>query len=577
MKTHLHLNSIFVYSETLKRKFFTEFGPKLNVIYGPNTAGKSTLIQLILYAFGINDNKLKLIKILSDNIFVRLNINIITNSVSENYIFIRKDDTLYIKKPDGKVAVFNGMGADNSAEHVKLKEFFSDLFNFKMTLESKNGIVPAPMETIFLPYYVSQDVGWVYLRKSFTNLDFYKNFREDFLDYYLGIINNSDKEEKKRIENELFTKKQQLNFYLNFEKTNEIIEDSKVSNKALEGKGDEFITNISQKKSALLEHESNYIKLSNQLTFNNQRLAVISKVNRNHNQQFPGKDPCPICKQTLPASIKDVYEYYQEENDTVKLKASLHDDNKLVQSKINSLNKKITELRIELHQENKRFLRYSDNNITLDDFIKSKANLVLDKSIIENIGILSLEIDQLSSKLRQFNTDEGIGFERNKKNKIFKNLYQLNNSLLDVPKIDDDRFNNIYDLSSFPFQGVLLHLAVLSYHIAFNKIINDTKNIHRLPFIMDSVFKEDIDVPNREKILKFINQYKPSDIQTIISIADSKAKDPKIQHYQKTIFNKDTKLILVGNYIDKESLLSNCDDEIFGKILNDSYDIMETI
>jgi hypothetical protein len=577
MKTYLHLNSIFVYSETSKTKFFTDFGPKLNVIYGPNTAGKSTLIQLILYAFGINDNKLKLIKILSENIFVRLNINIVRNKISENYIFIRKDDTLYIKKPDGKVAVFNGMGADNSVEHVKLKEFFSDLFNFKMSLESKSGIVSAPMETIFLPYYVSQDVGWVYLRKSFTNLDFYKNFREDFLDYYLGIINNSDKEEKKRLENELFTKKQQLSFYINFEKNNEIIGDSIVTNKALEGKGDEFITNISQKKSVLLEYESKFIKLSNQLTFNNQRLAVISKVNRNHNQQFPGKDPCPTCKQILPSNIKDVYEYFQEENDTVKLKSSLHDDNKDVQSKINSLNKKITELRLELHQENRRFLKYSDNNITLDDFIKSKANIVLDKSIVENIGLLSLEVDQLSSNLREFNTDEGIGFERARKNKIFKQLYQYNNVLLDVPKIDDDRFNNIYDLSSFPFQGVLLHLAVLSYHLAFNKIINDTKNIHRLPFIMDSVFKEDIDVPNREKILKFINQNIPSDIQTIISIADSKAKDPKIQHYQETIFNSDTKFILVGNYIDKESLLSECDIETYGRILDDSFEIMETI
>ena len=53
------------------------------------------------------------------------------------------------------------------------------------------------METMFLPYYVSQDVGWVYLRKSFSNLNFYKNFKEDFLDYYLGIENVIDREEKK--------------------------------------------------------------------------------------------------------------------------------------------------------------------------------------------------------------------------------------------------------------------------------------------------------------------------------------------------------------------------------------------
>ncbi|SHF75615.1 hypothetical protein SAMN05443549_101240 [Flavobacterium fluvii] len=577
MKTYLSLKSIFLYSESSKTKFYTEFGSKLNVIYGPNTAGKSTLIQLILFAFGINDNKFKLVKILSENIFVRLNIIIEKNGVSENYIFIRKDETLYIKDGNSKVSVFNGMGANNSVEHVKLKHFFSELFNFKLTLESKDGIVPAPMETIFLPYYVSQDVGWVYLRKSFTNLDFYKNFREDFLDYYLGIINDSDKEEKKRLELDLQAKRQQLNFYITFEKTNEVISDSIILNKALEGKGDEFINQISQKKNVLLEYENKYIKLSNALTFSSQRLAVVSKVNRNHNQQFPGKDPCPTCKQILPSKIQDVYEHYQEENDTIKLKASLSEDNKELQSKLNSLNKKITELREELNYENKKFLKYSDNDITLDDFIKSKANLVLDKSIIENIGTLSLEVDALSEKLKKFNSDESLGFERAKKNKIFKNYYQLNNVLLDVPKVEDDRFNNVYELSSFPFQGVQLHLAVLSYHLSFNKIINDTKNIHRLPFIMDSVFKEDIDGPNRERILKFINQNKPTDIQTIISIADSKEKDPKLSHYKKAVFDKETHYILIGNYVDKESLLSECNMETFGKIINDSYEIMETV
>ncbi len=577
MKTYLHLKSIFIYSETSKTKFYTDFGPKLNVIYGPNTAGKSTLIQLILFAFGINDNKLKLVKILSENVFIRLNVSISRNGQEENFIFIRKDETLYVKNPDSKVLVFNGMGANNSVEHIKLKDFFSELFNFKMTLESKDGIVSAPMETIFLPYYVSQDVGWVYLRKSFSNLDFYKNFREDFLDYYLGIINNTDKEEKKRLELELLIKRQQLNFYLTFEKTNEAIEISKVNNKVLEGKGDEFITNISQKKNALLEHENRFIKLSNDLTFNNQRFAVISKVNRNHNNQFPGKDPCPTCKQILPSDIKDVYEFYQEENDTIKLKADLQEQNKELQSKINSLNKKITELRQELHVENRKFLKYSNNNITLDDFIQSKANLVLDKSIVENIGILNIEISDLVIKLKGFNLDEDLGFERAKKNKVFKKMYQINNSLLDVPKVDDDRFNNVYELSSFPFQGVLLHLAVLSYHLAFNNIIKETRNIHRLPFILDSVFKEDIDVPNRERILKFINKNKPSDVQTIISIADSKAKDPKMDHYRDTIFNNDTKFIQIGNYIDKESLLTECDIEVYGRILNDSYEIMETI
>jgi len=70
------------------KSFFTDFGKKLNVIYGANTSGKSTLIQLILFTFGINDNKTKLVKILSENIFTRLDITIKKGREDINFTFV---------------------------------------------------------------------------------------------------------------------------------------------------------------------------------------------------------------------------------------------------------------------------------------------------------------------------------------------------------------------------------------------------------------------------------------------------------------------------------------------------------
>lgn len=577
MKTYLQLKSIFVFSETTKKYFSSEFGSGLNVIYGPNTAGKSTLIQLLLYAFGINDNKIKLSNILSENIFVRIDISINSSSNKNDFTLIRKDETLYIRDQNSKITIFNGISGNSSAEHIKLKNYLSKLFNFNLTLESKDELVAAPIETIFLPYYVSQDVGWVYLRKSFTNLEFYKNFKEDFLDYYLGISNNSDKKEKKRLETELYSKRQKLNFYISFEKNNDAINNAIIFNKSLENKGDEFINIVTSKKNDLLKLENDYIKLSNALTFNTQRLSVVNKVTRNNNKQFPGKDSCPTCSQTLPSTIKNIYEHFQENNDNIQLKSELSSKNKDIQSQINSLNKKITELRQEIHIESKRFLKYSDNNLTLDDFIKYKADLALNDSIKENIADITIQIDDLVTKLKDFNSDDDIYFERTKKSKIFKSYYSIYNTLLKVPKVEEDRFNNIYEMSSFPFQGVLLHLAVLSYHFAFNKIVEQTDNIHRLPFIMDSVFKEDIDGNNRRTILEFIDKHKPTDTQTIISLADTKIRDTKIEEYKREIFDSNTQYILVGDHINKESLLQNLDENFKQNILDDSYSIIESI
>lgn len=577
MKTYLTIKNFFIHSEVSNKSFFTSFDKKLNIIYGANTSGKSTLVQLILYTFGINDNKVKLLKILSEDIFTRLDITINKGLENIEYTFVRKDEIIYIKDSiSKKVMIFNGIGGNNSAEHSKLKDFFNNLLGFDLVLETKNGTSKAPIETIFLPYYVSQDVGWVYLRKSFSNLDFYKNFKDDFLDYYLGITRLEDKGEKKILANALIEKMHQYNFYLNFEKRDTSIENSKIIDNSFKGKGQEFINEIKDRKDNLLKLENNYVKQSNTLTYNNQRLSVISKVSRNHTHQFPGKDNCPICQQTLPVDTKQIYQHYQEENDTLKIKAQIQAENKKIQSELNTLNKKIEEARALLINDYNKHLTYSNNNVTLDEWIKTQANIKLESSINETIGKLAIEISNLKEQLKAFKADDDIESERLLKNKKFKQYYNINNRTLDVPILEDDRFNYIYELSSFPFQGVELHLAVLSYHFAFNKIINETEGIHRLPFILDSIFKEDLDGNSKEKILTFIRDNQPNDTQTIISVADNKSKDPKIDYYKTKFFKVDSKLICIGNSIDKESILQAHDNSL-NAILNDTFEIMEYI
>lgn len=276
MSVKLNIEEILVYSESNDKFFYTSFGSKLNVIYGKNTGGKSTLIQLILYSFGINDNKIKLSEILTEEIFVRLNCVITKNNEKLNYTFIRQDETLIIKDNNSKIIRFNGIGSDQSAEHIKLKKYFNNLFDFNLLLESSSGISEAPMETMFLPYYISQDVGWVYLRKSFSNLTFYKNFKEDFLDYYLGIENVIDREEKRKIENELRNLQQQMKFFSDVEKENQELEVSQVINNSLSGKANELIISLSSNKNDLITLEKDYVNESNKLTFYNQRLSVVS-------------------------------------------------------------------------------------------------------------------------------------------------------------------------------------------------------------------------------------------------------------------------------------------------------------
>lgn len=576
MKTTLDINSILVYSEENNKFFQTEFKDKLNVIYGKNTAGKSTLIQLILFAFGINDNKIKLAEILAEQIFVRLDCTIKTELEEKNYVFIRQDETLLIKDENEKVLRFNGISSDNSAEHVKLKKYFNNLFNFNLLLESNSGISDAPIETIFLPYYVSQEVGWVYLRKSFSNLNFYKNFKEDFLDYYLGIENIIDRGEKRKIEKEINRLQQQIRFYTDVEKENQDLKLANVIDQTLEGKANELISNISEKKDNLLDLENSYVSDSNKLTFLNQRLSVVYKVKRNHKNQEPGKDNCPTCTQILPSKIEDVYSFFQEENDTINLQTALKDKIKKLQSRLNSLNKKIESHRADIKSSYQTFNKYSENGLTLERYLDSKANIQLFENLTKQIGQLTIDLESEKEKLKEYKTDKEILIERSKKSKIFKDKYFTYNASLGLPSVDEERFYQLYEISSFPFQGVQLHLAVLSYHFAFNYLLTKTSDIHRLPFILDSVFKEDIEQGNKNKILRFINKNFPKDTQTILSIADDKNVDSKIEEYKNEIFKDNAHMICIGNGTEEKALLKDNDDSQ-KELIENSFEILETI
>src|SRR5690606_28722379 len=187
---------------------------------------------------------------------------------------------------------------------------------------------------------------------------------------------------------------QQISFFNKIETDNEELEVSQIIEDSFSGKSNEFIDNFSGNKSKLLELENKQIKESNNLAFLNQRLSVVSKVNRNHKNQKPGTDSCPTCSQTLPKSIEDMYEYFQEENDTSKIQSELKEKIKKSQASINSINKKISSLKEELESETRIYNQYSVDNLTFESWINNKANIQLNNNITSQVGRLSLTLEE---------------------------------------------------------------------------------------------------------------------------------------------------------------------------------------
>ena len=161
MKTRITFNRLFVSSESNDLCFSEDFSPRVNLVSGRNTSGKSTLIQSLMFAFGVNDVRENLHEILSYQPTFRVDFTKSLGGIEENYTIIRGLKSIYVKEPNGKVVPFHGIDADNSVEHIRLKEYIRDLVGFSLILEQKGELKPAPLESMFLPYYISQSVGWV--------------------------------------------------------------------------------------------------------------------------------------------------------------------------------------------------------------------------------------------------------------------------------------------------------------------------------------------------------------------------------------------------------------------------------
>ena len=87
--SELILKSLLVFSPNLDKGFYTDFSESVNIVHGRNTSGKSTLIQSIVYAMGVNDLKDNLNDINKDDVFFRLNCELRDSDEICNLTFVK--------------------------------------------------------------------------------------------------------------------------------------------------------------------------------------------------------------------------------------------------------------------------------------------------------------------------------------------------------------------------------------------------------------------------------------------------------------------------------------------------------
>lgn len=555
MPKYLVFNQLFVCKKNGEKSFHSTFSENVNIVCGKNTSGKSTVFQSILYTLGINDVKEKLDEIISEDVLFRLDFSVLDKGNKMDYIFIRDDEFLFVINNDN-ILRFNGISANNSAEHIKLKEYIHSILSCNFILEYKKDFVSAPIEALFLPSYVSQDFGWIYIRKSFRDLEFYKSFKEDYLDYYLGIDNQIDRKEKNELEKRIDELKQKIEIYKKIKDSSEV-QTAKTNDIQDPGFIKEYIDELNKINRDILEDEKDLVLQHNEFEYWRERKSVLSKIKRNHKEQFEENSRCPVCKQILPHNTEAIYQYYQEANDTENELNICKKNMKEIQSEINSIDKRIKNNREsakerELILENRK-INYS----TTSEWIEEKAYIKLNDTISSNIGDITIDLDDLQKEKKEKYSDEAIKKIRNSKEKEFRKIFINKLHELGVTRFDNTKYLNLYDINEFPAQGVELHKMMLAYYLSFYELIEITSYAHITPLLLDAIFKEDIDDDNKLLLINVLSKSMKNQKQLIVSIAETEESQYNAEYYNREYFDNNAKIIRIGESKNERSFLTD--------------------
>lgn len=554
----LKLKRICAFSDT-RKGFVYNFGSDISIIHGVNTSGKSSLIQTILYMFGLNDMNKYLNVIYKNNTYIRLDASIIDKG-EKPLIIIRQDDQINVMYDNFPIVNFVGFSSNSSYEHTRLRDYFRNLFGYDLFLFNIDSFKEASLETLFLPYYISQSVGWVSIRKTFDGLEYYKNFKESYIDYCLGIISTSDLTEKYKIESDLSQlklKKSVIKNYLDEKLENVIINDK--SPRYL----NKYVEEYSQNEKELIGYSNDFILEKNKISLLRNRLKVLKIVKNNIIELENNGFVCPVCYNKLSDTLSDFYIRRQDYHDCEEEIKKLNNQIKESKTNINSIDRKRQILSETIAKKRRCLESTHEEGITIEEWLNKETQFRLCQKIEKEYETCEQQISKCQKMLKKFKTDEEIKEARISFVNKFRNLFKTNLSELQVnisQYQEEPRFFDLYRISTLPFQGVELLKAYLAYHFAFNEIISTNKNMPRLPFMLDAIFKEDIDENNKKLILKFISKHKPKDTQLIFSIADSVNSNQLNANRIKDEYFKDAKLIHISNKA--RSLLDNYSEEV---------------
>lgn len=484
----IYFKSAHILSLCDKKGFFFEFSPDINIITGENDTGKSSFIKSLYHTLGADvrlDKKWK-----SDNFISKVVIHV----KSRDYAFVRHEKRISIFDiTEGQ----NHLVTSNSRPHIS--EVVRDIFDFNLELVSKNTLVQAQAQpaSLYLPFYIDQDNGWGKVLDSFSSLAMYKDWQKNILNFHAGVKPK-----------EFYKLQGEINLIdLDLDEIRATLKALEAAKKRFEESFgrvlfdvdveyyEELLERFLRKCQDLHQEETEYrIKLIEVLSL---RDEIVSEIEESKRQL----DENNIDSLSPTAGIDAKYAVLENREKLLQIIPELYEQKSVYDEKIAQIKEELKNAQ-KLSSELKEMLQEVKDKLTLQDIIKSQASKQVEftfeeqiNELLEKIGRLDLARTKLTDKIAEFD-DKKRTKEINDK---FKESLKFAQTELGI---QDPKMGTIlqYGPISKSETGSRAPRAILAYHYALLKTIEEKSTIPMLPVVIDSPKQQDPDRHTTKKL-----------------------------------------------------------------------------
>lgn len=520
------INRLLVVSQTSRSARRVDFHPKATVLTGPNDMGKSSVIKSLLYAFGAEPQMLKAWKDAANKILVYFTVD------GRGYRILREDSTFTVfNETNAPLAVFNSITNG-------LGPWLAQLLNFGIKLTNDDGqLATPPPAYLLLPYYFDQDDSWSDNWHSFTRLQQFKNWRRDLIEYHVGLRPNDyytakgahlkAKAELNRVEaarqvlkgvrDQIVEEYQEVHFDIDLEAFQAEIKELLVSCGKLQKEADKL-------KAELVGYYTEKIELESQIEVVSGALTEISKDFQFLERQSDHID-CPTCGAAYKASFAEVFHIASDEGHCEHLLHTRQEELQIVVEEIDKMSDRHRKYEADIAHI-KSILDRRQAEVQLKDLIDAESKKKLKSLLQAKFDASNTEIAGLTERIAELEKQLEAFVDRDRRKELREHYHQLmrrNLYELSVPDLSRAEMTDV--TTKIQTQGSDQPRALLAYGMTILELMRERSSSAFCPVIIDSPIQQEQDVPNHERIVKFIQQRLPKDAQLILGIVDDKGVD----------------------------------------------------